>query len=202
MARPLAFEPDHILKLITASFWQNGYHHTSIDDLVKATNLKKGSLYGYFGSKEEMFQKALAYYWDNGPLQDKKEQSPTSILTNYFRKIVSEIHYPIKDRRGCLIFNSCLEFGNSTKDVSLRKIVLSYYAKRRQFFEQLLDRARQEGELSQDLDIQLAADRIFVAAFSIRELSKFISEKKILNDIAAQTFEALGLRFNPEYEQN
>lgn len=40
-------------------FSVKGYHHTSINDLMDATGLTKGGLYGHFGSKEEIW--AAAY---------------------------------------------------------------------------------------------------------------------------------------------
>src|SRR5512141_2803457 len=39
-------------------FSLKGYHHTSINDLLTATELTKGGLYGHFGSKEEIWTAA------------------------------------------------------------------------------------------------------------------------------------------------
>ena len=39
-------------------FSVKGYHHTSINDLLDATGLTKGGLYGHFGSKEEIWTAA------------------------------------------------------------------------------------------------------------------------------------------------
>jgi len=45
---------DQALQLFTLK----GYHHTSIRDLLIATGLTKGGLYGHFGSKEEIWEAA------------------------------------------------------------------------------------------------------------------------------------------------
>jgi AcrR family transcriptional regulator len=38
-----------------ACFAENGYHQTTMDDIVKASGLSKGALYWYFESKKDLF---------------------------------------------------------------------------------------------------------------------------------------------------
>ncbi|MCK5679483.1 TetR family transcriptional regulator [bacterium] len=45
-----------------ALFAQKGYHGTSINDLARSMDLKKGSLYHYFRSKEELLFRLLDQY--------------------------------------------------------------------------------------------------------------------------------------------
>ncbi len=56
MARPRAFDEATVLAQARALFAQQGYIGTSIDDLVKATGLLRGSLYKAFGSKRNLFE--------------------------------------------------------------------------------------------------------------------------------------------------
>ena len=56
MARPRAFDEATVLAQARALFAQQGYNGTSIDDLVKATGLLRGSLYKAFGSKRNLFE--------------------------------------------------------------------------------------------------------------------------------------------------
>jgi len=56
------FNTDTALDAIMRAFWSEGYLATSIDDLVKATGLKRGSLYAAFGDKQKMFLAAYARY--------------------------------------------------------------------------------------------------------------------------------------------
>jgi TetR/AcrR family transcriptional repressor of nem operon len=42
--------------------YQQGYHGTSIKDIVNAAGIPKGSFYNYFSSKEEFTMEALEYY--------------------------------------------------------------------------------------------------------------------------------------------
>ncbi len=43
-------------------FWQRGYAESSLELLSAATGLGRGSLYGTFGSKDELFRRALERY--------------------------------------------------------------------------------------------------------------------------------------------
>ena len=49
-----------VIDVAARVFAEKGYHATSIDDLVAATGLQRGSLYKAFGSKRSLFEKVLA----------------------------------------------------------------------------------------------------------------------------------------------
>jgi AcrR family transcriptional regulator len=60
MARPRNFSEDTVLAQAAGLFARMGYNATSIDDLLTATGLQRGSLYKAFGSKRNLFEKILA----------------------------------------------------------------------------------------------------------------------------------------------
>ena len=62
MARPKSFSLDQLLQLALACFISGGYEGTSIDDLVQALQVHRGSLYKEFGSKRGLFLAVLADY--------------------------------------------------------------------------------------------------------------------------------------------
>ncbi len=64
MGRPRGFDEDDVLDAAAGAFVQGGYEGTSIDDLVKALNLHRGSLYKAFGSKRGLFLAVLRRYVD------------------------------------------------------------------------------------------------------------------------------------------
>jgi AcrR family transcriptional regulator len=45
---------DEVVDIAAGVFAQRGYHATTIDDLVEATNLQRGGLYYYIGGKKEL----------------------------------------------------------------------------------------------------------------------------------------------------
>ena len=54
MARPREFDEIRVKEALMKVFWEKGYEATSMQDLVDATGLLKGSLYGAFGGKKAL----------------------------------------------------------------------------------------------------------------------------------------------------
>lgn len=59
MGRNRTFDEADVIERCAAAFRSTGYEGTSIDDLVQATGLHRGSLYKAFGSKRGLFLEAL-----------------------------------------------------------------------------------------------------------------------------------------------
>lgn len=59
MGRPRQFDELTALAAAASVFRQRGYAATSIDHLVEATGVHRGSLYGVFGSKHGLFLRVL-----------------------------------------------------------------------------------------------------------------------------------------------
>lgn len=62
MGRPRGFVPDQVLEIVMTLFWEHGYDGVSISDLTDATGINRRSLYATFGSKEQLFCKAVDRY--------------------------------------------------------------------------------------------------------------------------------------------
>jgi TetR/AcrR family transcriptional repressor of nem operon len=59
VARPRTFDENVVIARAGESFGRLGYNACSVDDLVEATALQRGSLYKAFGSKRGLFEKVL-----------------------------------------------------------------------------------------------------------------------------------------------
>ena len=62
MPRAKEFTPDTVLEQAMELFWEQGYEATSAQDLVDHTGLSRSSLYNTFGSKQELYLRALDHY--------------------------------------------------------------------------------------------------------------------------------------------
>jgi TetR/AcrR family transcriptional regulator, transcriptional repressor for nem operon len=62
MARPREFDECSVLRAARDEFWSTGYAGTSMDGIAAATGLGKGSLYGAFGGKRELFHRVFDDY--------------------------------------------------------------------------------------------------------------------------------------------
>lgn len=59
VGRPRKFDESSAVDAAAAVFRQRGYAGTSVDHLVDATGVHRGSLYGVFGSKHGLFLRVL-----------------------------------------------------------------------------------------------------------------------------------------------
>jgi AcrR family transcriptional regulator len=50
---------DRILRAARDLFYYQGYRHTTIDDISRASGVRRGNLYFYFASKEDLARAAI-----------------------------------------------------------------------------------------------------------------------------------------------
>lgn len=67
VGRNRSFVERDVVAAARRAFLATGYEGTSVDDLVTATGLHRGSLYGAFGSKRGLFVAALRQALDDDP---------------------------------------------------------------------------------------------------------------------------------------
>jgi TetR/AcrR family transcriptional repressor of nem operon len=120
MARPREFDEERVLEALTNVFWEKGYEATSMQDLVKATGLLKGSLYGAFGDKKVLYMKALAHY-DKTHIQSALDMlsSNASVeqkIANLFEAIIEGVKKGVF-AGGCLLCNASMEMATVDKAV-------------------------------------------------------------------------------------
>ena len=120
MARHREFDEDKVLDALRDVFWEHGFEGTSYTQIMKATGLKKGSLYAAFGDKRALYQKALHHY----------DQQDISSAVNMLRRdslspamrIEILMTGPVdasqtkKGRWGCLLCNAAVDQAPSDKE--------------------------------------------------------------------------------------
>lgn len=155
MARPKGFEREEVLDRAVTVFWEKGFEAASIQDLVDAMGIQRGSLYAAFGSKQEMFLAALDRYGEvvvEQLLQSLQQgPSPVAAVQGFFEKLIGQI-VGEGPWRGCLLTNSAVELG--LRDPKTRAKVRRWLERIEAAFRETLEGARAEGELHQDCNTQ------------------------------------------------
>lgn len=154
MARPKAFDPEEALDKAMHVFWHKGYEATSMEDLLAAMDINRGSLYATFGGKRELFLKAMDRYCSGGGIGSGisilKQPGPALPLIRRFIDHMLEFGLSDPLRRGCMITNTVMELAPHEKDIAA-KVAGRLQVAEGAFFE-LLARAKREGELAKDKD--------------------------------------------------
>ncbi|MEM6934224.1 MAG: helix-turn-helix domain-containing protein [Pseudomonadota bacterium] len=112
MAGARQFNEEKALDAAMRVFWEKGYTATTIDDLVGATGVKRGSLYLAYRNKEGLFLKAFETYTAkiNDPLLDMLDSG--DLLTSLRRVFELQARGGGADHPpGCLITQSAAELG-------------------------------------------------------------------------------------------
>lgn len=148
--RPLAFEPDTALDAVMRLFWARGYEGTSLDDLEAATHLSRSSLYNTFGTKRELFDRAVRRYLDIvdanllGPLETGTEG--VADVERFVDRLGSQLDDP-RFVAGCLLTNSLAEFGG--RDAAVVRHGQVYLERAGRAIHSALTRAAERGEIDE-----------------------------------------------------
>src|ERR1700759_5692402 len=75
--RPRAFDLDEAVDRALELFWRQGYAATTVADLTAAIGINPPSLYKAFGSKQDLFERAVQRYADlNGRIVEAALAGP------------------------------------------------------------------------------------------------------------------------------
>jgi TetR/AcrR family transcriptional repressor of nem operon len=170
MARPASFDREQVLGKATATFWEQGYHATSISDLVEATQLQPGSLYAAFESKRGLFLAALDHYAQQSKQRLRQvlagAQDPLAGIRQFFGQLASAGSAP---GRGCLLVNTVLEVGRHDPVVQAR--VKAHLAEIEGELRRVLQQAQTQRQLGADKSPEVLARFLMTTIWGLRVLN-------------------------------
>jgi len=121
MARPVEFDKETVLINAMEQFWLEGYEASSVQKLLDATDINRGTLYNSFGDKDTFFKSCVKKYNDllkadiQNTLGNTRLGAWKAIEAYFDTAIVSA---PSNQRvLGCLLVNSVCESINWEKDI-------------------------------------------------------------------------------------
>lgn len=151
---------ERVLAGATEIFHRQGFSGTSIHDLIRETGVKKGNLYHYFSSKEEMGLEVLTRARDDffTFLEESLQGDRPSVrLANHFEAIV-RYHESRNLVGGCIFGNTALEM--SDRNEAFRAVVHGVFEEWRRRIREVLESAVRSGEVRKDLDPESMARHI------------------------------------------
>lgn len=193
MARPVEFVYEDVLTNAMEQFWSEGFEASSVQKLLDATGINRGTLYNSFGDKDTFFRSCLKHYneliqKDLDASLNNEELTPWDAVQQYFR--VSVLAAPAKRRtRGCLLVNSFCESINWDKE--LQKTVRGYYNGIRKAFLKRMKEADKSGELASGVTPELAADLLMNTLNGLRVSSREGKAPKQMQAIVDTALRAL-----------
>ncbi|MFB9662438.1 TetR/AcrR family transcriptional regulator [Glycomyces mayteni] len=173
MGRPKEFQPDAVVAQAMEAFWTSGYAGTSPADLAEATGVGKGSLYHAFGSKRELFGKALDLYGRGGSeLTEAYLDEPGTAkerIRAYLEFLVdTDLDAPV--RRGCLAANTALELGG--RDPEATEAVRRMTDRTIELLTWRLERGQRDGDVAPEVDARSQALLVMNTIVGLRVMAR------------------------------
>jgi AcrR family transcriptional regulator len=193
MARPREFDESEVLRTARQQFWSTGYAGTTMDSIAAATGLGKGSLYGAFGDKHQLFLRVFDAYCTDivgavGRSLDGPDEEAFERLCAHVRS-VADTTAADTARRGCLLAKGTAELSEQDAEVGTRS---------RRTFELLqealavdIQAAQRHGDIDPTADPQQLADLILAVLRGIEALGKGGKDQAALRAIAETAISVL-----------
>jgi AcrR family transcriptional regulator len=185
MARPKDFDQEEALRKAIHLFCQQGFAATSTDELMRVMGVCRQSMYDTFGDKRALYLKALEIYVTESANSIAAELarpgSAISAIQNALTTFAERDDLSSAD--GCMGLNAISEFGQ--RDVDVTRIIREATRVQRQSLNRVLIRAKDEGELSSDADLDSMADFFHSTLAGIRMAAKAGKNRRALRNIAA-----------------
>jgi len=169
-------------------FSVKGYFHTSISDILNATELTKGGLYGHFQSKEDIWYavyKEAVRIWRMTVFKGMRQiDDPLLRLdrtcNNVLRRYLAQDTFD----GGCFFVNMLVEL--SGQSASMSRHILRGFVGFARLFQSWLVEADQQGQLRSGIDVREAANFLVIALNGAATLYVSSRDKTVLQLTAGQ----------------
>ncbi|MFD1935661.1 MULTISPECIES: TetR/AcrR family transcriptional regulator [Nonomuraea] len=181
MARTREFDTDAVIDEAVGVFWRKGYAATSVQDLVEATGIGRGSLYAAFGSKEGLYEAALTRYAERSSAELIARMESAAPVHEVLRDVLLHlVDATVADpeRRGCLITNTVTE--RLPGDPVAARVAGGALDRNAMALTALLRGARARGELPPDADVTAMADFVMTTIQGLRVQGKAGADRRRL----------------------
>jgi len=169
MARQAEYDRTEVLGKAKGVFWAKGYHGTSLKDLESALDMRPGSIYAAFGSKEKLFNEVLQLYADTSRenFEDTLARATTPLagLADYVRNLGC-VTSSTSPSRACMLVKTMLE--TPDEDPVLRRTTERLMRDIETSFAEVFRAAQDAGDIPANADPERLASRVQSEIFGLR----------------------------------
>jgi TetR/AcrR family transcriptional repressor of nem operon len=184
VGRTKDFDPDAALVAAMELFWRKGYEATSVQDLVDHLGVARASLYNTFGSKHDLYLRALDHYTAqgaDGTLSWLTEPGPVLPALRAGFRALAEGYALAAGRNGCLVTNTTVELVPADA-LCTQRVTVAYDQMERDLTIALL-RASAQGELAPDADPRALARFLVTFLQGVKVLAKLPDRTRLVDAI-------------------
>jgi len=157
MPRKPNYDKEELVARAKELFWKKGWAGTSMKDLELALDLRPGSFYAAFGSKDALYELALEKYASEGIARleaMRAEIGPLETLKQFPMVVVKGKDLPV---RACMLSKTLLEL--QAQENALSQKAGEYLNAMEKRFAELFSAAQEKGNIGKQHDAKKLARR-------------------------------------------
>lgn len=190
MSKVAKFNREEVIDKATNLYWSKGYHGTSMRNLQTAIDLRPGSIYATFGSKDNLFKESINYYAaQTGELLEiclAQSATPLTGLKLFIRNLVID-NLDGKPSCMCMIVKSISEL-TETDNKELLDEAKRLLANVENKFSEIITEAMAQGEIDSDKDASELASYIQVQIIGLRTYARVNNNEETINKFIDEIF--------------
>lgn len=185
MPRTAVHTRDESLEKALHLFWRQGFGATSLKDIERTLDMRPGSIYATFGSKEDLFREALERYAVRTMAELERviaaEPSPIGGLVAYIRTL-GRLRERGETCAACMLVKSLVEFG--PREAAARSRVENLLARMEQRLTERLADAQAAGEVPNGRDPARLGRRLQADVVGLRTYAERDVDDQAVRDLA------------------
>ncbi|KHT50354.1 TetR/AcrR family transcriptional regulator [Vibrio sinaloensis] len=189
MGKTAKFDREWVINQATDLYWQKGFHATSMRNLQDVIDMRPGSIYAAFGSKDGLFKEALNNYTQMGieNLNASLEvsSSPLDGLKAFVKQVVINTKHHAPNGM-CMLAKTIAELTDEHQ--ALLEQAQACFRKMEETFAQVIVQAQQHGELSPEKDANKLARHLQVQIAGLRTYAKANDDDTLLEEMIDDIF--------------
>lgn len=191
MANTAKYDREQVVDKAMLLFWEKGFHGTSTRDLQRTINLRPGSFYAAFGSKEQLFKEALNRYSEQGrdllQLNVAKSESILGAVEGFIKALVLEQRDQVPSDM-CMLVKTIAELTDEHSDlVNESKMLLQSMESS---MVDLLSQAKLREELKPAVDCEVLAKKVIVQMMGLRTYLRSSNNEKLVEILILDIFDS------------
>lgn len=179
------------IKGATQLFWQKGFHATSMRNIQDHIDLRPGSIYASFGSKEGLFKESLNCYAQTS-LERLASYAEAMPVLEALKRFITEVVCRTGNTSPsdmCMLAKTVAELTQDNEE--LLEEAKMHLRRIESAFAQLLSQAQCEGLITQDKDPQRLASFLQIQLMGLQAYSRVNTESAHLQAFVDEAFERL-----------
>lgn len=188
IGRPKEYDEAAVINAAMDVFWENGYEASSTQVLCERTGLGKGSLYHAFGSKQKLYEQALAHYQELGITAQTQILNGPGTAKQRLQALMQwgiEGDMDTSQPRGCMAMFSVME--RSSKDPVIDSINRAYVVRLEAALCRVIATGQERGELATDQPASSVARGFLASYYGLRLLGQSMPDRAFLEDVLEAT---------------